>query len=55
MLSGRTVQIGDLPQLPLGRMVLEESLRLYPPARVPHGLFLEGTARTRLFLARFNP
>lgn len=32
VLGGRAVQIEDLPQLKLGRMVLEESLRLYPPA-----------------------
>ena len=32
VLGGRAVQIEDLPQLPLGRMVLEESMRLYPPA-----------------------
>ena len=32
VLGGRAVQIEDLPQLKLGRMVLEESMRLYPPA-----------------------
>lgn len=32
VLNGRTAQIEDLPQLKLGRMVLEESMRLYPPA-----------------------
>lgn len=32
VLGGRTAQIEDLPQLPLTRMVLEESMRLYPPA-----------------------
>lgn len=28
----RTPQVEDLPRLKLGRMVLEESMRLYPPA-----------------------
>src|SRR5258706_1445756 len=32
VLGGRAVQMEDLPQLPLTRMVLEESMRLYPPA-----------------------
>jgi cytochrome P450 len=32
VLSGRAVQMEDLPRLPLTRMVLEESMRLYPPA-----------------------
>jgi len=32
VLSGRTVQMEDLPRLPLTRMVLEESMRIYPPA-----------------------
>jgi cytochrome P450 len=32
VLSGRTPQMEDLPQLKLTRMVLEESMRLYPPA-----------------------
>ena len=32
VLGGRVPQIEDLPQLPFGRMVLEESMRLYPPA-----------------------
>jgi cytochrome P450 len=32
VLGGRTAQMEDLPQLKLGRMVLEESMRLYPPA-----------------------
>ncbi|GCE09322.1 cytochrome P450 [Dictyobacter aurantiacus] len=34
VLSGRAVTIEDLPQLTFGRMVLEESMRLYPPAWV---------------------
>ncbi|GHO71242.1 cytochrome P450 [Ktedonobacter sp. SOSP1-52] len=32
ILGGRTPQIEDLPQLTFTRMVLEESMRLYPPA-----------------------
>ncbi|TMD25828.1 MAG: cytochrome P450, partial [Chloroflexi bacterium] len=32
VLGGRAPQIEDLPQLKLSRMVLEESMRLYPPA-----------------------
>lgn len=32
VLGGRAATIEDLPQLKLGRMVLEESMRLYPPA-----------------------
>ncbi len=32
VLGGRAPTIEDLPQLKLGRMVLEESMRLYPPA-----------------------
>ncbi len=32
VLGGRAAQMEDLPQLPLTRMVLEESMRLYPPA-----------------------
>ena len=32
VLNGRAPQMEDLPQLPLTRMVLEESMRLYPPA-----------------------
>jgi cytochrome P450 len=32
VLGGRQAQMEDLPQLKLGRMVLEESMRLYPPA-----------------------
>jgi len=32
VLDGRPPQIEDLPQLPLTRMVLEEVMRLYPPA-----------------------
>jgi len=32
VLSGRPAQMEDLPQLKLSRMVLEESMRLYPPA-----------------------
>jgi cytochrome P450 len=31
VLGGRAAQMEDLPQLPLTRMVLEESMRLYPP------------------------
>ncbi len=31
-LGGRAPRIEDLPHLPFGRMVLEESMRLYPPA-----------------------
>src|SRR5258708_6350082 len=34
VLGGRAPQIEDLPQLKLSRMVLEESMRLYPPAWV---------------------
>ncbi|HLZ58911.1 MAG TPA: cytochrome P450 [Ktedonosporobacter sp.] len=34
VLGGRAVQIEDLPQLTFARMVLEESMRLYPPAWV---------------------
>jgi len=32
VLGGRAAQMEDLPRLPLTRMVLEESMRLYPPA-----------------------
>jgi cytochrome P450 len=32
VLRGRLPQMDDLPQLPLTRMVIEESMRLYPPA-----------------------
>lgn len=32
VLGGRAATVEDLPQLKLGRMVLEESMRLYPPA-----------------------
>jgi len=32
VLGGRAAQMEDLPQLKLSRMVLEESMRLYPPA-----------------------
>jgi enediyne biosynthesis protein E7 len=32
VLGGRAPQVEDLPQLKLSRMVLEESMRLYPPA-----------------------
>ena len=32
VLFGRIVQVEDLPQLKLSRMVLEESMRHYPPA-----------------------
>lgn len=32
VLGGRGAMIEDLPQLTFGRMVLEESMRLYPPA-----------------------
>ncbi len=32
ILGGRAAQMEDLPQLKLARMVLEESMRLYPPA-----------------------
>jgi enediyne biosynthesis protein E7 len=32
VLGGQAATIEDLPQLTLGRMVLEESMRLYPPA-----------------------
>jgi cytochrome P450 len=32
VLGGRAPQMEDLPQLKLARMVLEESMRLYPPA-----------------------
>ena len=32
VLGGRAPQMEDLPQLKLSRMVLEESMRLYPPA-----------------------
>jgi len=32
VLGGRAATIEDLPQLTFGRMVLEESMRLYPPA-----------------------
>ena len=32
VLGGRTVTVEDLPQLQFSRMVLEESMRLYPPA-----------------------
>jgi cytochrome P450 len=32
VLNGRAPQMEDLPQLKLARMVLEESMRLYPPA-----------------------
>ncbi len=32
VLGGRAPRIEDLPQLTFGRMVLEESMRLYPPA-----------------------
>jgi cytochrome P450 len=32
VLGGRAASVEDLPQLTLGRMVLEESMRLYPPA-----------------------
>ena len=32
VLCGRPPSLGDLPQLPLTRMVIEESMRLYPPA-----------------------
>ena len=31
-LNGRLAEIEDLPQLSFGRMVIEESMRLYPPA-----------------------
>jgi cytochrome P450 len=34
VLGGRAPQMEDLPQLKLSRMVLEESMRLYPPAWV---------------------
>ena len=30
-LAGRAPEVGDLAQLPYGRMVLDEALRLYPP------------------------
>ncbi|MEO8662830.1 MAG: cytochrome P450, partial [Bryobacteraceae bacterium] len=32
VLAGRTATVGDLPLLPYTRMVLDESMRLYPPA-----------------------
>src|SRR5439155_3876722 len=32
VLSGRVATVADLPQLPYNRMVLDESMRLYPPA-----------------------
>jgi cytochrome P450 len=32
VLSGRTPEVADLPNLPYTKMVIEESLRLYPPA-----------------------
>lgn len=32
VLRGRLPEMDDLPQLPLTRMVIEESMRLYPPA-----------------------
>jgi cytochrome P450 len=32
ILQGRLPKMDDLPQLPLTRMVVEESMRLYPPA-----------------------
>src|SRR5260221_748429 len=32
VLGGRAVQVEDLPQLTFARMVLEEPMRLYPPA-----------------------
>ncbi|MEE8303255.1 MAG: cytochrome P450 [Candidatus Tectomicrobia bacterium] len=36
VLGGRVPTMGDLPQLPYTHMVIQESLRLYPPAYVFH-------------------
>jgi cytochrome P450 len=41
-LSGRTPTFGDVPSLPYTKMVIEESLRLYPPAYAVSRQALEG-------------